>query len=267
MCIRDRNTIVSEKLFNDKKILKHLFKAPWPVINVIINHSAREFSFYDIVKIWKEMRQYLINIESLNADLYQSPYFMDSCKMAKTLNKKINCSWSQRRLKEEHDDWARQISYVVLENQPLTELKIKQVYLDFAEYSGYEILKTNHDMVREGIKQHHCVGTYISNVDRGLCGIYKVGEYTLELNHGNDWRVPANLKREYPTLYIGQLRGIRNIDSPEELKGEVNTWIEKFMDEKDMESYVEKQGLDEKQVCVNIFFDDNMMAGRAGYLI
>jgi hypothetical protein len=245
------NTIVKEKLFNDKKILKHIFKAPWPVIEVLTKSQHENYSFYDKIKIWKEMRQYLVNMENLKADLYTSHYFMDACKMAKTLNKKINCSWSQRRLKEEHDAWAKEISYIVLESQPLTDLKIKQIYLDFAHYSGYEILKTNHDMVHEGIKQHHCVGTYISSVDAGRCGIFRIGDYTLELVHGNNWRIPAELKPNYSTLYIGQLRGVCNRDAPQELKDEVESWIEKFMGEKDMEAY--DKILDE---ITDIFADD-----------
>lgn len=231
------NTIVTEKLFNEKKILKKIFKAPWPVIELITKPNPQEYSFYDKVKIWKEMRQYLINIDSLKSEIYNSHYFIDTCKMAKTLNKRVNCSWSLRRLKQEHDEWAKEISYIVLETQPLTDLKIKQIYSDFANYSGYEILKTNHDIVREGIKQHHCVATYISSVERGQCAIYRVGDYTLELVHGTNWRIPLESRPKYKTLYTGQLRGVCNHDAPKELKDEVDGWIEKFMAEKDMEAY------------------------------
>jgi hypothetical protein len=246
------NTIVTENLFNEKKILKKIFKAPWPVIELITKPNPQEYSFYDKVKIWKEMRQYLINIENLKSELYNSHYFTDACKMARTLNKKVNCSWSQRRLKEEHDEWAREISYIVLESQPLTNLKIRKVYSDFAEYSGYEMLKTNHDMVHEGIKQHHCVATYVSSVESGRCAIYRVGDYTLELVHGNNWRIPAESKPKYPTLYIGQLRGVCNIDAPKDLKNEVEDKIQRFMTEKDMESY--NNPLEE---VTDIFADDD----------
>ena len=233
------NTIVTEKLFNDKKTLKHIFKAPWAVIDIILNSKNKSFeaSFYDKVKMWKEMRQYLINIESLTSEFYSSHYFTDTCKMAKTLNKKVNCSWGQRRLKEEHDEWAKEISNIVLESQPLVNLKIKQIYLDFAEYSGYEIIKTNHDMVREGMKQHHCVATYISSVESGNCAIYKVGNYTLELVHGINWRLQKDDRPKYKMLYLNQLRGVCNIDSPASLKNEVNDWVNQFMLENDIESY------------------------------
>jgi hypothetical protein len=231
------NTIVTEKLYNEKKILKKIFKAPWPVIEFITKPNPQEYSFYDKVKIWKEMRQYLINLDSLKSEMYNSHYFNDTCKMAKTLNKRVNCSWSLRRLKQEHDEWAKEISYIVLESQPLTDLKIKQIYLDFANYSGYEILKTNHDIVREGIKQHHCVATYISSVERGHCAIYRVGDYTLELVHGTNWRIPLDCRPKYKTLYTSQLRGVCNHDATKELKDEVDGWIRKFMAEKDMEAY------------------------------
>ena len=231
------NTIVTEKLFNDKKILKKLFKAPWPVIDVIVKSQLENYSFCDKVKIWKEMRQYLINIENLKSDLYNNHYFNDACKMAKTLNKKVNCSWTPRRLKEEHDEWAKEISYIVLESQPLYDLKIKKIYFDFAEYSGYEMLRTNHDMVHEGIKQHHCVGSYISNVEKGNCAIYRVGEYTLELIHGTNWQIPLDCRPKHKTLYISQFRGVCNTDSSEELKAEVNDKIKMFMGGCDMKAY------------------------------
>lgn len=250
------NTIVTEKLFNDKKILKKLFKAPWPVIDIITKSSTEQFSFYDKVKVWKEMRQYLINIDNLKSEIYNSHYFIDTCKMAKTLNKRVNCSWSLRRLKEEHDEWAREISYIVLESQPLTDLKVKQIYLDFAEYSGYEILRTNHDMVHEGIKQHHCVGTYISSVEGGRCAIYRVGDYTLELVHGNDWRIPAKDKPKYRTLYTSQLRGVCNHDAPKELKAEVDGFIQKFMGEHDMEGY---NNIIDEMADIDIFADNNQL--------
>lgn len=127
--------------------------------------------------------------------------------------------------------------------------------MDFAEHSGLELLKTNHDMVHEGIKQHHCVGTYINSVESGRCAIYRVGDYTMELVYGDDWRIKPQDKPKHKTLYINQLRGVCNIDSSKELKDEVNIKIQRFMDEKNIESY--DNSMDElTDKMADVFADD-----------
>jgi len=247
------NTIVSEKLFNDRKILKHLFKAPWPVIKILTDKKNIGWSFYDGLKIWKEMRQYLINVDNLKPELYYSDYFIDISKMAKTLDKKVNCSWGLRRLKEEHDEWAKIISNIVLESQALYNLNVKKIYRDFADYSGYELLKTNHDLVHEGTKQHHCVATYISSIDNGYCGIYKVKDYTLELRFEKDWR---DKDKDEKVLSIGQIRGFKNCQPPREVVNEVKDFILKFSLNNNLSLYKEEENNKKEQV-LDIFLDDD----------
>mgnify|MGYP000895386789 FL=1 len=128
--------------------------------------------------------------------------------MAKTLNKKVNCSWSAKRLKLEHDTWAREITDVVFIDGD-RELSISEKYLDFSEKSGFKILKTSKEMAHEGRVNNHCVATYISKVENGSCAIYHIDGYTLELRH--KW-VKGNLE-----LIIGQFRGYKNCEAPKEL--------------------------------------------------
>lgn len=108
-------------------------------------------------------------------------YFYDTCKMARTLGKKVNCKWGLKRLKQEHDKWARLITQIELDCIKKFELNIHPVYYAFESYSGFKLLKTNKDMLVEGMFQKHCVGTYIDRVDRGECAIFHIDGYTLQL--------------------------------------------------------------------------------------
>ena len=74
----------------------------------------KDYNVSDMIKIWKEMKQVLINVENLKPELYENHLFIDTCKMARTLDRKVNCSWSIKRLTQEHDDWAREITNTVL---------------------------------------------------------------------------------------------------------------------------------------------------------
>jgi hypothetical protein len=175
------NTFVRYKLYNLNDALKHKFNVPLPVIK-IIKGCFKDYQNTDMMKIWKEMKQVLLNVENLKPELFGHHLFMDTCKMARTLDKKVNCSWSVKRLVQEHDDWSKEITNTVLEFEVERRLNVAKVYELFAEATGYKLLATNKDLLYEGMTQKHCVGTYISKVDSGKAGIYHIQGYTLELN-------------------------------------------------------------------------------------
>ena len=218
------NTIISKKLFNIKSIYRHVFGIPYPVIEMMMEvlRKGNGQSPIHFVKSWKEMKKVLINVENLNKEMFNNHLFMDACKMASSVGKKVNCSWGFTRLKEEHDSWAREISNVLLLNQKNTNMNIYHIYEDFAEHSGYELLRTNFDMVHDGLVMKHCVATYIDKVNRGQCGIYKVDGYTMELNFDYG---EINYK---PTLRIVQIKGYQNSLAPDELVRNISNNISTF---------------------------------------
>lgn len=203
------NTMITNKLFNLKSIYRHLFKVPYPVIEIILKNHPPRYDVGSFYKIWKELNKILINVENLKADFLTNEYFIDTCKFAGALGYKVNCSWSLKRLKLEHDNWSKIISRIVLANEPLYDLDIDDIYLEFSEYSGYRMLLTNHEMVHDGIDMHHCVGTYIKSVHSGNCGIYKADGHTFELVVRDE------------ELYLVQLKGLHNKEAPTELRQEV----------------------------------------------
>lgn len=226
------NSVVRYKLYNLNDALKHKFKVPVSVIKKL-KMIFKDYNMIDILKIWKEMKQVLVNPENLKPEVLQSHLFIDTCKMARTLDRKVNCAWSLKRLTQEHDDWAKEITNTVLEFEETRDLKLNSIYMMFAEHSGYHLLSTNKDLLREGMMQKHCVGTYINKVDNGHAGIYHVQGYTLELNYHkisgvydtekNEW-----VKSHYPYLSNIQFRGKFNKNAPMELRNEVEEKILAF---------------------------------------
>jgi hypothetical protein len=213
------NTIYSKKLFSLEKALKYQYKLPSPVSKLLYSmkntHLQSNYLRYYI--------EYMINVENLHNTLptYDFNIFYDTIKMAKTLNKKVNCSWSAKRLKEEHDNWSREITDIVFtEGDRL--MYVKDIFIKFAETSGFKLLMTTKEMNIEGRKNDHCVATYVSKVDNGNCGIYSIDGYTLEL--GSKWATDYTKT----LLSIVQFRGYKNCNAPEKLHNMVKEKLFSF---------------------------------------
>lgn len=195
-------------------------------------------------KYWKELMKVLDGVEHLTEEMLNSPYFYDTCKMARTLGRRVNCRWGLKRLKQEHDVWAKEITRIVLECELEYDLNIRPIYKAFAEYSGFKLLSTNKDMLAEGMIQNHCVGTYINKVEKGQCAIYHVDGYTLELSHitetfkvkeSFEGGIPQYRNLEKKVLKNVQFRGKYNAEASKELNDRVNRMLIDFMVSKEME--------------------------------
>jgi hypothetical protein len=201
------NTLVSKKIFSLEKALKHEYKLNGPTSKELYkiknDHRTRSIKYYV---------EYLDNAENLCNTLgtYDFSTFYDTLKMAKILDRRVNCSWSARRLKEEHDKWAKEITDIVFVegDRPMS---VNQIFIKFSEMSGFKLLKTTKEMNYEGRKNNHCVATYVSNVDSGQSGIYSIDDYTLELV--NTW----SIDHSKPELKINQFRGYSNCEAPSDL--------------------------------------------------
>jgi len=216
------NSIIEHKVYSYKKALRHIYKIPAPQAKLI--HEADDGTRYNkIMKSVVHYLEYLDNVEALRAEwvtggLFQ--IFYDSLRMAKTTGNKINCSWSNKRLKLEHGKWAEIITDVIYIDGD-RPLKIDDVYNKFEEFSGFKLLKTTKDMAIEGKRQSHCVASYINKVDRGNCGIYHVKGYTLEFGRLHN----KEFGKHYDML---QFKGIGNEEPPTELIEAVKYTIEEF---------------------------------------
>ena len=178
------NTIISNKIYNQKKALTHEYKTTEPVAKLLhkLLHSHDSHA-HNLVKAIEGYMPYIKNIESLQEDWFMNKnigIFHDTLKMGKILNKQVNASWTARRLKEEHDKWAKIISDIVFIDGN-RDMNINKIYKDFSEHSGYELITTTRDMAYEGKRQNHCVATYVNRVEDGTCAIITTKEYTVEL--------------------------------------------------------------------------------------
>lgn len=211
------NTLISKKIFSLEKALKHEYKLPAPSAKLLHNMESYQASYL------RYYIEYLINVENLHNTLptYDFSIFYDTVKMAKTLDKKVNCSWSKKRLKEEHDKWSKEITDIVF-TESNRKLSLSDIYLKFAESSGFNILQTTKEMNLEGKKQNHCVATYVSKVDSGNCAIYTISDYTLELT--KKW-VDNHTKQ---ILVISQFRGYSNSPVPKQFYKLVGDALVKF---------------------------------------
>lgn len=226
------NVVLRHKLFNEKNLLRHIFDCPYPVAKVLVETKV-VYSPYDLVKVWKKVKEVLINIENLKPEILGSQYFFDTTRMAASLGKKVNCSWGEKRLKQEHDAFSKEITNVILEFEPLKHLNVSRVFLDFAEFSGFEVLKTNHDLIEEGKRMNHCVGTYSHNVSTGRSGIFRHGGCTLELTYSAPYvpfseREKEGFKEEKKILSIVQYKDYSNSDAPSKLRCEVQDLVDLF---------------------------------------
>jgi hypothetical protein len=226
------NTVIAKKLYNQKAMLRHLYRCPYPVAKFIhvYCHSISSPSKY--LKVWYEMRKRLINIENFKEEMFKHPMFNDTCRFSQMLDKTVNCSWGLKRLESEHNKWSKEVVKVILEFEPLIELKIHDVFIDFAKYSGFHMLKTNHELIAEGNAMNHCVGTYSENVNNDDCAIYRVYEHTLEVRKNNKG------------LYIGQYMGYSNQPAPKEIYEKVNAIIKGYV------------SIDYQLECDNVFEGD-----------
>lgn len=233
------NTFINKKLFTLKAALNYHLKCPFPIGKIIISSKLHGQQIHMI----KNHIEYIDNIESLKAEWLKNNVglFFDTLKMAKTLNKKLNASWTTRRLREEHDKWAKLITDVIFIDGD-KEMKILDIYKEFADKYNYKLLRTTKDMAIEGKKMNHCVATYISKVENGYSGIYSVGDYTLELT--TTWGKGVKI------LCINQFRGYSNIDAPQKLKDKV------IADLSDYAEFISKRNGDLEKFQPEIFSNE-----------
>jgi hypothetical protein len=93
-------------------------------------------------------------------------------------------------------------------------------------------LTTNHQLIAEGREKNHCVGTYSQAVDSGRSGIFKYGDYTLEISfafpYGKIGKACAELFGNTRILMITQFKGFGNSEVPLCHRYTVENYIKEF---------------------------------------
>lgn len=215
------NTIISKKLYSYKKAINHQYNVPYPIGSVIheISTNSYDHNIQMFIAHFKKNLEYLENITSLDSELLRkhNTLFVDTLNMARILNKKVNCKWKLKRLKEMHDLWTEEVTDITFMEADRV-MKIHPLFYKFAEFANFKMLTTTKEMCLEGKKNNHCVATYVNKVESNACAIYHIDGYTLEVRH--NWGDKG--------ISYGQFRGYKNSAAPAGLEEMVNKYIQEF---------------------------------------
>ena len=205
------NTIVRYRLYSRDRVLRKIYGC-CPEKAFIIHKHRDDFEVLYTIKRFKDNIQ---NLDNLNEELLlDGDLLKDSITLAYKLNKKVNASWSVRRLREEHDEWSKYYTDLVLEiaNEPLN---ISPVFKALNDITGGIILDTK-NLALEGKNMGHCVASYSSVINSGRTAIFHIKGHTAEITvNGNE-------------LKLRQFNGVRNISAPPLLRSELEGIISKF---------------------------------------
>jgi len=205
------NTIVTKKLFNLKKALAHEYKLPSDVATIL--HEKKDS---ELKKILIKDRDYLTNLTSLNEFHFKNHLFLDTVRMGKILNKKVNLKWKSKKLREKHDEFSKLISEIIYVESDRT-MSIHPEFYVIEKFYNLTMLKTTKEMYHEGIKNSHCVATYVNIVESHRSAIYTIEDYTLELS-----------RDFFGTVSIKQFRGFKNENAPERLYEEIKNILSDY---------------------------------------
>jgi len=210
------STIRNKKLYNLKRVVRHVYCISYTTLKRIQEDLPDRINGIQDPLDWlKPNIQFLKNVDNIKSEWVDKKKelqtFNDAMRLAKVLNKQINCSWSTRRLNDEHVRWSNEIAEVLYKGDQ-TPLKINEIYTQFAKASGYEIATTSDQLFVLGMVQRHCVATYTPQVNNGTCAIYNIDGACLEL--GKEYK-KIN-KDSVLQLTLRQYRGYKNgLVSPE----------------------------------------------------
>lgn len=220
------NIATNHKLYSLHKLLSYIYKCPFPQARLIHAYFSRgtcNGSRNNLLQYIKNKT--LVNLQNTNKDILFS-LLGDTLEMAYKLNMKVDASWSLKRLTNEHDKMSRIITDL-LYSANNKELVLREIFKDFAEFSGFALIHDTKSLSYEGMTQKHCVASYASSINSGYCAIYHVDKYTLELRYSNG------------ALRFGQCSGYQNCSAPTELKLLIQKVIYEFNEAKGLVGVVE----------------------------
>lgn len=222
------NTVVRLKLFTLKKVIAHVYKCQYT--EQVKQLWDDTFHFCRPKKQFQLALKTITNIHRANLELFKNiDYLMDCCRMADSLNKKIDASWTYRRLQEEHDSMSMIVTEIIAGADDRS-LHIDEMYLEFSAFIDYifpdAIIPTTRKLTEEGLKQHHCVATYASQIDNGSCAIFHIQGFTLQVRKNRVYTDQGDIIAY--GLQMGQFLGYRNQSAPEYLKVQINSLISQF---------------------------------------
>lgn len=166
--------------------------------------STRESKdIYKVSKNWDFLKTNFNLLDNI-------PNLKDLVRFAYILDEKIDWNWSTNRFKQQHDEWA-----IIVQNLNILfqdELKVNPTFNQL-ENSDLVLLNNLEQLMTEGGRQHHCVGTYSSKINSGKTAIFVYKEnWTCEIS--SDFK-------------LIQMKGKFNSNPTEETKKELEIYLKK----------------------------------------
>lgn len=175
----------------------------------------------------------LINRENFNLDwLYPNGEYeiivWNVLKLAVLMDKKVDCKWSDSKVKDMNNKWSREYSALFHKNNN-RDLLVSDVFIKFSEMFDIPYIKTLADLSYEGMKMNHCVGGYENTISQGSSCIYTLKDYTLQLNWGEfNCSTGLNKLKRSHGITIGHYTGFHNFEPSFELKKAIDDKIIAF---------------------------------------
>lgn len=188
------SSMLKHKLFSLKDILRHNYKS-----SIVVAESLSKLGIDG--KWWKIYRDY---VKATKFPDKLSLHFNDLAHIARTMDRKIDIAWSEKRMKDTHDKWSKELNIIVM-NASNRKMNVAEEFIQAGKLLGVEPISNTKELAQEGLSQSHCVGSYVFNVESGRSGIYHFKGYTLQLN------------KDAKGLSIGQFKGFRNAVVPSEI--------------------------------------------------
>lgn len=113
----------------------------------------------------------LRNMKNSNRNVARALYdlSLDTQTQLDQLGRKVNTSWSPKRMKEEHDKASKEILAQQFSSEPFCEPFTTTV----DEYT-FNLLTSPLDIAQEGQTMRHCVGSYAQRAKEGLYKVFTV---------------------------------------------------------------------------------------------
>lgn len=219
------NIATNHKLYSLHKLLSYIYKCPFPQARLIHAYFSRGGACNGGNLLQYIKNKTLINLPNTNKEILFS-LLGDTLEMAWKLNMKVDASWSLKRLTNEHDRMSRIITDL-LYSANNKELVLRDIFRDFAEFSGFALIHDTKSLSYEGMTQKHCVASYASSINSGHCAIYHVDKYTLELRYSNG------------ALKFGQCSGYQNCIPVHSFTVSIKELIDEFNKEKGLAGVIE----------------------------
>lgn len=167
----------------------------------------------EVTRIFEDLQDWIKASQiSTNPQHHINPEDNGQKFITKTFN--FNMSW--KTVKNLSEEWHKAVA-----NSNGKNYQFPPPWYDAGEANGYCFLpiQNNADLYLEGKLMHHCVGTYNSEVKRGLSCFYSITK--------DDKRVATMqlTTKNNETIKIGQMRGYCNANVPNEIRKVAHRWL------------------------------------------